>query len=282
MKKAVVTEALGFIGFHLCDRLLEEGIEVTAIDNLANGRNKEEKENKLDYFGRNALFDFHDGEVKDISMRQPFKEADVCFCLTPCFLQEEEEMHTALHDAFENVRIFNDETANENNPVFILASSTDIYGRVSGEIEESEIISPITMMGMMAVVHESLLDFRELPLLVLRLPEIYGPGQPSAGSLHQLLQGETPSEAPLDLLYVKDAIEAFIGAAQKPVTGTYNIASGRSNQWKMAKDFIKGEGLSTGEDKSEEIRFCIDKARNTFGFQPRTSLEEGIEEQRDS
>lgn len=36
-KKALVTGAAGFLGSHLCKRLLDDGYEVTALDNLFTG-----------------------------------------------------------------------------------------------------------------------------------------------------------------------------------------------------------------------------------------------------
>ena len=36
-KKALVTGAAGFLGSHLCRRLLDDGYEVTAVDNLFTG-----------------------------------------------------------------------------------------------------------------------------------------------------------------------------------------------------------------------------------------------------
>jgi len=36
-KKALVTGAAGFLGSHLCRRLLDDGYEVTALDNLFTG-----------------------------------------------------------------------------------------------------------------------------------------------------------------------------------------------------------------------------------------------------
>lgn len=56
-KKALVTGAAGFLGSHLCRRLLEDGYEVTALDNLFTGT----KSNIIELFGnRRFSFVLHD------------------------------------------------------------------------------------------------------------------------------------------------------------------------------------------------------------------------------
>ena len=40
MKRALVTGGAGFLGSHLCERLLAEGMSVVAVDNLVTGKTK--------------------------------------------------------------------------------------------------------------------------------------------------------------------------------------------------------------------------------------------------
>ena len=57
MTTALVTGGAGFLGSHLCDRLLSEGIEVIALDDLSTGS----RENIQHLFGRKDFrFVLHD------------------------------------------------------------------------------------------------------------------------------------------------------------------------------------------------------------------------------
>lgn len=89
--KAVVTGGAGFIGSHMVDRLVAEGINVTVIDNLANGRldNLEHHKGKikfikidigsyeenLDIYFEDVDYVFHFAALADIvpSINEPMK-----------------------------------------------------------------------------------------------------------------------------------------------------------------------------------------------------------------
>ncbi|HKT31318.1 MAG TPA: NAD-dependent epimerase [Gammaproteobacteria bacterium] len=58
MSKVLVTGAAGFIGFHLCQRLLADGLRVTGLDNLNDYYDVDLKQARLDRLQKSASFDF--------------------------------------------------------------------------------------------------------------------------------------------------------------------------------------------------------------------------------
>lgn len=69
MKRALVTGGAGFLGSHLCRRLLADGFAVTALDNLYTGT----KRNIEDLLG-NQSFNFIEDDVMDFSTEETFDE----------------------------------------------------------------------------------------------------------------------------------------------------------------------------------------------------------------
>lgn len=67
MGKILVTGAAGFIGFHLCEKLLSEGHQVIGIDNLNEYYSVQLKKDRLNRLGTNANFSFHKVDIANTS-----------------------------------------------------------------------------------------------------------------------------------------------------------------------------------------------------------------------
>jgi UDP-glucose 4-epimerase len=75
ISKILVTGGAGFIGSHIVDRLLEEDLEVTVVDNLQSGR----MENIAHHRGNKNLH-FITGDIRDAQLvRETMKDVDAVF-----------------------------------------------------------------------------------------------------------------------------------------------------------------------------------------------------------
>ena len=74
-EKVLVTGGAGFIGFHLIKRLINDGIEVVAIDNLNSYYSVELKNARLhELYKLNGIFKFHSGDIEDYNFLEDIFE----------------------------------------------------------------------------------------------------------------------------------------------------------------------------------------------------------------
>lgn len=281
MEKVVVIDALSFIGFHLCSRLLEEGIEVTAIDDLEDGKRQAEKEEKLHYFGRNALFTQMFGKREDDDLYEAFNDCDVCFQI--CALSSKGEEGDASSQSFykeHNILARLNAVGVTNQPHLLLVSSTDVYDKISGDVQES---TPVKCSSAEKgyLLSESYHQDLDLPIAILRMCEVYGPWQPEDRAIARMIRHLSPHDDADDFVYIDDVIDAMYTVAKYRITGIFNITSGKPGQWQEATSIIYGDqGNDHGRKECEEKRvYRIEKAYHHFGYEPRVSLKEGISRQ---
>ncbi len=124
--KALVTGGAGFIGSHLCGRLLEMGWDVTVIDDLSTGRLSNIKQ-ILD----NQHFRFIEGSVRDAQvMEELASECDVIFHLAAAVgvqLIVDRPVHTIETNIHGTEVVL--EIANRFKKRVLLASTSEVYGK---------------------------------------------------------------------------------------------------------------------------------------------------------
>lgn len=122
MKTAVVTGGSGFLGSHLCDRLIEEGMRVICIDNLLTGNIR-----NIEHLFGNENFSFIKHDVTNF-IHVPGKIDYVLHFASPASpidylqlpIQTLKVGSLGTHKALG--------LAKEKNAVFLLASTSEVYG----------------------------------------------------------------------------------------------------------------------------------------------------------
>lgn len=240
-RRAIVTGAAGFIGAHLCESLVELGIDVVGIDNERSG----------DWSRLRVDIDRRDEDLTDLSlddMTALCAGGDVLFHLAA--EKYNSSMSTPEKVIDVNVtatdRLLRGAVGAGVGKV-VFTSSLYAYGSMGPEpMSESDLPAPMTHYGMSKVAGEHLLRvadrYDDLPWTVARLFFIYGPRQYAEGgyksvimaNFERMMRGEAPTifgdgEQALDYVYIDDCIRALL-AMMGPETQsmTLNVASGRA------------------------------------------------------
>jgi UDP-glucose 4-epimerase len=142
----LVTGGAGFIGSHLCERLIEDGHMVTALDNFSTGR-----ASNLLNLESSSRFKLVEGSILDLEVLNPLvQKADFVFHLAAAvgvFNIVKNPLVSLLTNirGTENVL---EEAYLSNTPVF-LTSSSEVYGKnISDSLKESDdriLGSPVTL-----------------------------------------------------------------------------------------------------------------------------------------
>ncbi len=142
----LVTGGAGFIGSHLCERLIEDGHMVTALDNFSTGR-----ASNLVSLKNSANFVLVEGSILDVETLNPLvQRADFVFHLAAA-VGVFNIVNNPLASLLTNIRGTENvlEAAHASNTPVFLTSSSEVYGKnVSDSLKESDdrvLGSPVTL-----------------------------------------------------------------------------------------------------------------------------------------
>jgi UDP-glucose 4-epimerase len=302
----LVTGGAGFVGSALVDRLLAEGHEVEALDDLSTGSLANLAEARAD---RSRRFVFHQIDVRDphvvdlIVRRAP----EVIFHLASqpdVRASVERPAHDAEIAVVGTVNVLEGARRAGTRKVVAASSGGTIYGEVAGRqlpVKESQALAPVSPYGASArAVLEYLRVYRRLHALeytALALANVYGPrqdgGEAGAGVVAafaaRLLAGEPctiygDGEQTRDFLYVDDCVDAFVRAAERGDGLLVNVGTGvetsvNSLYAAMAAAVgIGGPACSAAARPGDLARSALDPGRAAMqlGWRPWTPLAEGI------
>ncbi len=181
--KCMVTGAAGFIGSHLCERLLRDGHEVTGIDAFIPYYPRALKEANLAWCLTQAGFEFHEVDLRTDALAGHVADTEIIFHLAAMAGLAKSWIDFDLYESC-NVtatqRLLEDAVRSRGLRRFIYASTSSVYGRYSAG-DESLPVRPTSPYGVTKLAAENLCrayaDERGLPLTVLRYFSVYGPRQ---------------------------------------------------------------------------------------------------------
>ncbi len=240
LRRALVTGGAGFIGHHLVRALLDEGLEVSVLDDLSMGR----RENLP------PAVRFVEGDVRDAGRVDEALEGVDCVFHEAAVVSIRASLEGFLRDAEVNLMgTLNllDRMQRAKVEKAILASSMAVYADspTPAPLSEDAPTRPSSPYGVAKLASEQywLLLCRQAGIegTVLRYFNTYGPGQtptPYVGVItifvDGLLRGEPPTvfgdgEQRRDFVHVSDVVGANLAALRGSASGrTFNVGTGRA------------------------------------------------------
>lgn len=294
--KVLVTGGAGFIGSHLCERLLKEGNYVICLDDLS-GTNFE----NIRHLYNKENFLFMKGDIRDKELLKSLK-VDVIFHLAAQISVDKsivEPEDTISRNVLGTLNVL--EAARINRSKVIYASTCEVYG--SAQLipqNERHPTDPTSAYGLSKLAADKLCkvyyDMFRVPVTVLRCFNVFGPRQSntSYGAViaiftSRALNGKPPvihgeGNQTRDYSYVDDVIEAYIKAMETDFSGVVNIGSNNEVRIKDLADKIIetcGKTMKPVYDSArpnDVMRSCCDntEAKNIFGWTPKNSFDEGL------
>jgi nucleoside-diphosphate-sugar epimerase len=299
--KCLVTGAAGFIGSHLCQRLLQAGHAVVGIDAFIPYYPRAAKEANLLPLRSDPGFTFHELDLRTDPMRGALDGVEAVFHLaampglsrswTDFDLYESCNVN-ATHRLLEAVRL-------PGLHRFVYASTSSVYGRY-GSGDETLPTRPVSPYGVTKLAAENLCRAHAeelgLPLVVLRYFSVYGPGQrPDMGYhlfVRAILEGN-PVVVYGDGLqvrgntFVEDCVAATVAALGAAPGEIYNVGGGETaTVWEVLgkletllgrRAVVRREPARPGDQRFTGADTA--KLARHLGWQPRVGLDEGLARQ---
>ena len=292
--KTIVTGGGGFIGSHLCEKLVEEGHSVTIIDNFSIGRktNLEKIKNKVKIINK---------DIRNYnSIKKLFKNIDNVFHLAaladivPSIENPDDYYSTNVTGTYNVLKLSSENKIKR----FIYSASSSCYGiPVQYPTKEIATINPqypyalTKRLGEELVIHFS--NVYKLNTSSLRFFNVYGPRARTSGTygaVFGVFLAQKIAKKPFtivgdgkqtrDFTYVSDIVEAIIKVSKKKnITGEiFNVGSGKTISVNKIVELLKGKKINIPKRPGEpDITFaCIKKIKRKTGWKPKISIEKGI------
>lgn len=307
--RILITGIAGFIGSHLAERLISEGNEIIGIDNFDSFYSRSQKEKNLAALSISPIFKLYEGDICDSDFLQTIfssHKIELVIHLAakagvrPSILDPESYYHVNVMGTLSLLRTMQ----NHSVKSLIFASSSSVYGN-NKKIPFSETdnvdfpISPYAASKkageLLTYTYHHLHHFK---VMNLRFFTVYGPRQRPDLAIHKFLNNIYKS-LPIDIYgdgstsrdytYVDDIVEGIFQSIiyLKSKKSIYEIVNLGNNNPLSLSDLvwnleliigttIQKKYYNTQEGDVDKTFADIKKARQLLGFNPETTIEDGL------
>jgi UDP-glucuronate 4-epimerase len=312
VRRVLLTGAAGFVGFHVANRLLDQGIAVTGVDNLNAYYPVKLKEERLKRLQARAGFEFHRIDIAEHEKMKALPAASSAEVVLHLAAQAgvrhslENPFAYAQSNLMGHLSILELVRHAPHKPLLVYASSSSVYGANTKApfSEEDRVDNPVSLYAatkrsdeLMSEAYSRLYGMEQIGLRFFTVYGTWGRPDMAYWSFTQdILEGRpirvfNNGDLQRDFTWIDDIVEGVVSVAtKKPASGTaekhriYNIGNNRPE--KLMR-FIEVVEQATGK-KAEKIfepmqagdvhatYANVDAIARDYGFAPTTSLEQGI------
>jgi UDP-glucuronate decarboxylase len=300
MNRVLVTGGAGFLGSHLCERLLDDGNEVLCVDNFFTGQ----RANIAPLFG-NPNFELMRHDVTFPLYVEVDQIYNLACPASPVHYQHDpvQTTKTSVHGAINMLGL-----AKRLNARILQASTSEVYGDPEVHPQTEDYWGRVNPIGIRSCYDEGkrcaetlFFDYwrqHGLRIKVARIFNTYGPnmhpndGRVVSNFIVQALAGEDitiygDGRQTRSFCYVDDLIDGLVRLMNSPedVTGPINI--GNPNEFtirELAEKVIALTGSGSKivdrplpSDDPRQRQPDIAQARSVLGWAPTIELEQGLE-----
>lgn len=299
-KRVLVTGGAGFLGSHLCERLLADGADVLCVDNFYSGT----KDNVAHLMGKPHF------ELMRHDVTFPmYVEVDEIYNLacpaSPVHYQRDpvQTTKTSVHGAINMLGL-----AKRTGAKVFQASTSEVYGDPEVHPQPEGYWGKVNPIGIRSCYDEGkrcaetlFFDYHrqhDLDIKVVRIFNTYGPrmhpndGRVVSNFIVQALRGKDitiygDGSQTRSFCYVDDLIEGFLRlmATPKGFTGPVNIGNpGEYTILQLAESILQIVGgpsrlikLPLPSDDPRQRQPDISIAQEKLGWEPQVNLQDGLE-----
>jgi len=301
-RNVIVTGAAGFIGSHICERLIREGCRVIGIDSFTDYYSPARKRVHLESIISEPRFSLIEEDLNSCDMAELAEGASCIFHLAAqagvrkswgkdfsCYVDSNVSATQKILEAVKDMK----------GTRIVYSSSSSVYGETDElPMKEDDRVKPVSPYGVTKLSGENLCELYRfnfgMDIVSLRYFTVYGPRQRPDMAFSKFITSAIrggrieifgDGNQTRDFTFISDAVEANLLAMKyQGDVSIFNIGGGSRSSILRVLDIIREvsgrelniDFMSRAKGDVTDTWADTSRARQELGFQPEVTLEDGI------